>query len=138
MDNRDTRDTHGPPPKRRPGRLADLGPVWITALATLIAALAAAGFFTGRATATGSPTPARTVIVTVTATPPTSSSVGSQQTSSPGNGNSWQPITSNFPPGMALRSAPLLPHSPSSLRVALVTCTKTSTAWCPAMAAIRC
>lgn len=45
MADQDTLRTQGPAPERRRSRLADLGPVWITAIATLIAALGTAGFF---------------------------------------------------------------------------------------------
>lgn len=46
-------------PDSKGWRIGERGPVWITAIATLITALAAAGFFAGRATApgTGSNTP---------------------------------------------------------------------------------
>jgi hypothetical protein len=62
------------PAKRRGmGRLAELGPAWISALASLLVALTGAGFFVGRVTATpqpeAQPTEIITKIVTVTATP---------------------------------------------------------------------
>jgi hypothetical protein len=92
MTDQDTLSTQGSPPRRRPSRLADLGPVWITAIATLIAALGTAGFFTGRATATQAAAPTRTVTVTATpkaASPGASSPSASPaaQASSPGDGN---------------------------------------------------
>ena len=50
-------------PRRGWARIGELGPAWITAGAGVIVALAAAGFFAGRAT---TPTPAPTETVTVT------------------------------------------------------------------------
>ena len=52
------------PQRRGWARLGELGPAWITAGAGVIVALAAAGFFAGRAT---TPTPAPTQTVTVQA-----------------------------------------------------------------------
>jgi hypothetical protein len=105
VSDQDTLSVQGSPPKRRSSRLADLGPAWITAIATLIAALATAGFFTGRATASQAATPVRTV--TVTATPPTSSPVATSlattsaspaaQASSPGNGKLLATYTIKLP-----------------------------------------
>jgi hypothetical protein len=59
--------------KGRRGRFAELGPAWITALATLIVALTGAGFFVGRASVTSSPvtSPSGTIPKTVSAAPPT-------------------------------------------------------------------
>lgn len=53
------------------GRLAELGPAWIGAIATLIIALTGAGFFAGRvsAPAKAAATPTLTVTKTVTASP---------------------------------------------------------------------
>ena len=51
------------PQRRGWARIGELGPAWITAGAGVIVALAAAGFFAGRAT---TPTPAPTETVTVT------------------------------------------------------------------------
>ena len=51
-------------PRRGWARIGELGPAWITAVAGLIVALAAAGFFAGRVT---TPTPAPTQTVTVQA-----------------------------------------------------------------------
>ena len=50
-------------PRRGWARIGELGPAWITAVAGLIVALAAVGFFAGRVT---TPTPAPTETVTVT------------------------------------------------------------------------
>jgi hypothetical protein len=106
MTDYETRNTQDAPPKRRSSRLADLGPLWITAIATLIAALGTAGFFTGRATATKA-APAQTV--TVTATPRATSSVGASsstpsvssgaQPSSAGDGNVRATYTVKLPAG---------------------------------------
>ena len=52
------------PQRRGWARIGELGPAWITAVAGLIVALAAVGFFAGRVT---TPTPAPTETVTVTA-----------------------------------------------------------------------
>jgi len=66
------------PPRRGWARILELGPAWISAIATLILALAAAGFFAGRVTApttatTGTPQPTQTVPKTVTAPSATNS-----------------------------------------------------------------
>jgi hypothetical protein len=52
------------------GRLAELGPAWITALAALIVALTGAGFFAGRVSAPSSP-----AVKSTNATTPTSAAV---------------------------------------------------------------
>lgn len=49
------------------GRVFELGPAYLTAIGTVIAALTAGGYFAGRAT--GQPSPQATVTVTATATP---------------------------------------------------------------------
>jgi hypothetical protein len=95
MNDQDTLNSQGSPPKQG---LANLGPVWITAIAALITALGTVGFFTGRATATP---PVRTVTVTVTATPRASSPAANSQTTpaaSPGS------PASNPPSGQLLAS----------------------------------
>lgn len=56
------------PPRSGWARIADLGPKWIGAIATLILALTSAGFFAGRVT-TPTVTPTPTVTVTRTETP---------------------------------------------------------------------
>jgi hypothetical protein len=70
---------HQSPKKDRRGRLAELGPAWITAIASLIVALTGAGFFVGRASVTSNPP------VSPTATPKTApvASSGGSGTSAP-------------------------------------------------------
>ncbi len=65
---------HGQPPRHGWARILELGPTWITAIATLIVALTGIGFFAGRVTTptvtpTSVPTPTQTVTKTVTAPP---------------------------------------------------------------------
>jgi len=72
-------DTGNEPPRRGKTRISELGPAWITAIATLIVALTSAGFFAGRATAPAEtdaiqPTTTTTSRVTETPIPPASAS----------------------------------------------------------------
>lgn len=85
-------DRYSRRPQKKTGlaRLAELGPAWISALAALLAALAAAGFFAGRVSASPTPTAQPTVFVTTTVTPSPASqadSTGGPSTSSPSVGN---------------------------------------------------
>lgn len=54
--------------KRKSASIGELGPVWITAIAALIVALAGAGFFAGNATSSSNPSKS-TTSPTVTASP---------------------------------------------------------------------
>jgi hypothetical protein len=58
-------ENHEPAKERRLGRIGELGPTWITAIAALIVALSGAGFFVGHVTASSAeggstPTPSTT------------------------------------------------------------------------------
>jgi hypothetical protein len=66
-------------PRRGWARIAELGPVWISAIAALIVALATAGFFTGRATAPTVTTaaPPTTTITSADIATPTRSTLAS-------------------------------------------------------------
>jgi hypothetical protein len=116
--DQDTLSTQNSPPKHRASRLGDLGPAWITAIATLIAAgVAVAGFFTGRATAAPAAVPARTVTVTATAHAPspvataqaTPSVTAAAQASNPGNGSLLGAYTVKLPGGYGIPLATTAP-----------------------------
>ena len=72
----------------RLGRIGELGPAWLSALAAVLVALTGAGFFAGRVSAPPSPTvqPTRIITKTVPAAPPVSPASSAAPTASSGAG----------------------------------------------------
>ena len=104
-----------PPRHGRWGRIGELGPAWITAIAALIVALTSAGFFAGRASAPAKETaaPASTPAVTSGApqTPtPTVSPASTETASTLANGAQLGSYTIKLP---THNSVPLGPTAPT-------------------------
>jgi hypothetical protein len=98
------------PPRRGIGRIAELGPAWIGAIAALISALTTAGFFAGRVTAPAASGPPKPTI-TPTA-PSTSVSTGSDssgQGSTSPNGTQLGSYSIELPMDLGVLIGPMKP-----------------------------
>jgi hypothetical protein len=102
-------------------RFAELGPAWITSVATLLVAVTGAGFFAGRITASSAPViqPTEIVTKTVTANPVSASqkavpSTSTGVASNVDNGTKLGKYSFQLPSGY---SAPLGPTAPTQSEI---------------------